>query len=72
MLLKSIFKDITLKNGEITYTLHEPVRNLYERLISVKNIFEPKKAFANTAKALSEAKIATMLPRQDSNLRPID
>ena len=62
MLLKSIFSEITLKNGEITYTLHEPVRNLYERLISVKNIFEPKKAFANTAKALSEAKIATMLP----------
>ncbi len=63
MLLKSIFKDITLKNGEVTYTLHEPVRKLYERLTSSKNIFEPKKAFANAAKASSESKITSMLPR---------
>lgn len=61
MLLKSIFKEITLKDGKVTYTLHEPVRKLYERLTLSKNIFEPKKAFTNAVKASSESKITSML-----------
>ena len=57
------FKEISIKDGQVMYSLHEPVRNLYERLVSVKNNFEPKKAFTGKAKAFSGAKIAAMLPR---------
>ena len=71
LLLRTMFKTITLKDKEVSYTLTEPVRKLHEKLILSENFFEPKKAFADKAKALSEAKIAMMLLRQGSNLRPI-
>lgn len=61
MLLKHLFKHITLKDGKVEYELKTPVRKLYERLDFDENTFEPKKAFTHKVKASSDSKISSML-----------
>ena len=72
LLLKHIFATIQFGNGEVDYTLKTPVRKYAERLENVENIFEPEKALSLNTNHSSDARIASMLPRQDSNLQPID
>ncbi len=71
MLLKYLFKHISLKDGKVEYELKTPVRKLYEKLTLDENTFEPQKAFTDKAKASSGSKINTLLRRLDSNQRPI-
>jgi hypothetical protein len=61
MLLKHLFKHISLKDGKVEYELKTPVRKLYEKLTLDENTFEPKKAFTNAVKASSGSKITSML-----------
>ena len=62
LVLQNIFKEIVIKDNTVTYELKAPVRKYSERVKSFENNFELKKAFANNAKAYSEAKISSLLP----------
>ena len=63
LLLQNLFSEIIIKDGSVKYELKTPVRKYRDRVLSFENNFELKKAFAGNAKAYSEAKITSMLPR---------
>ncbi len=63
LLLQNLFSEIIIKDGSVKYELKTPVRKYRDRVLSFENNFELKKAFADNAKAYSEAKITSMLPR---------
>lgn len=72
MLLRNIFTELKVRDGEVTYTLKTPVQKYSDRLNTLENIFEPENSLPTNLKHSTDARIAMMLPRQGSNLRPND
>lgn len=75
LLLAHIFSNLTLKNKKLTKTLTKPVEVISKRVqekIDAKNTFELEKTVVNKRQKDSfESLCPALLPRQDSNLRPI-
>ena len=75
LLLSHIFSNLTLKDQKITKSLTKPVEIISKRVqekIDAKNTFELEKTVVNQGQNDSfESLHPALLPRQDSNLRPI-
>ena len=76
LLLSHIFSNLTLKDEKVIPLLKKPLEVLSKRVqekIDAEKIFEPVKTLATKRqKTLSGGLCPSLLPRQGSNLRPID
>ena len=74
LLLSHIFSNLVLSDKKLNYTLKEPIKVLAERLqqgiVPYKN-FELEKSFDDKAEEPFDIKMSIVLPRLDSNQRPI-